>query len=197
MSIRIVTLKGPENIRPAIPDIAELRLQVFREWPYLYDGSFSDEEEYLEHFSTSEDAVIGLAFSEGRVVGATTAEPFDATHDDFRQPFKEKKVPTDKIFYFGESVLLPDYRGQGIGHKFFDLREKAAKEWGAWATAFCAVQRPDDHPLKPADYRPLDAFWISRGYKKHDELVCEFKWKDLGQAEETLKPMTFWTREMS
>ncbi len=197
MSVRVVTLKGPENIRPAIPDIADLRIRVFREWPYLYDGTFADEEEYLEHFSESENAIVGLAFDKGKVVGATTAEAFDDTHEDFRKPFVDKKVPTDKIFYFGESVLLPEYRGQGIGHKFFDLREAAAKDWGAWATAFCAVQRPDTHPAKPADYRPLDAFWTARGYKKHDELVCEFKWKDVGEAEQTLKPMAFWTREMS
>lgn len=196
MTVKTLILKGPADIIPAIPDIAQLRLTVFREWPYLYDGEMADEEDYLGHFAESEHACVGLAMHNGKVVGATTAEPFDETHEDFRKPFKDNNVPTDKIFYFGESVLLPEYRGQGIGHKFFDLREAAAKEWGAWATAFCAVQRPDDHPMKPKDYRPLDPFWQSRGYRRIDELVCEFKWRDVGEEVETKKPLVFWTREM-
>lgn len=195
MATKIITLKGADSIRPAIPDIAELRMTVFRDWPYLYDGTLADEEAYLEHFSDSEHAVVGLAMHRGRVVGATTAQPFDDTHEDFRKPFLDRNIPTDRIFYFGESVLLSDYRGQGVGHAFFDLREAAAKEWQAWATAFCAVQRPDDHPSKPAHHRPLDPFWTARGYRRHDELVCRFKWKDLTEAEETPKPLVFWTRE--
>lgn len=196
MTIKTIILKGPDNIIPAIPDIAGLRLTVFREWPYLYDGDMADEEKYLGHFAASEDACVGLAIDGGRIVGATTAEPFEATHEDFRKPFEAHKVPTDKIFYFGESVLLPDYRGQGIGHTFFDIREQAARDWGAFATAFCAVQRPDNHPMKPDTYRPLDTFWQSRGYQKQDKLVCEFAWKDLGDTEETKKPMVFWTRPL-
>ncbi len=174
-----------------------MRIRVFREWPYLYGGAMADEEIYLDHFSESENACVGLAIDNGRVVGATTAEPFDDTHEDFRKPFKANNIPTDKIFYFGESVLLPDYRGQGIGHAFFDLREQAARDWGAWATAFCAVMRPDEHPQKPDHYRPLDAFWQSRGYQKQEELVCEFPWKDLGSREETKKPLVFWTRALA
>ena len=80
------------------------------------------------------------------------------------------------VFYFGESVLLPEYRGQGIGHAFFDHREAAARAWGASRASFCAVIRPPDHPARPAGYVPLDAFWAKRGYAPVPGLIGEFTW---------------------
>ena len=192
----IVTLRGPAEIGPAIPDLARLRISVFREWPYLYDGTMDEEAAYLGHFASSPDACVGLAVQNGCVIGATTAEPFRDTHADFRAPFEASGMSTNKIFYFGESVLLPEYRGLGLGHAFFDLREQAAKQWGAIVTAFCAVQRPSDHPMRAHDYRPLDAFWSGRGYERREDLTCEFGWKDVGDTEESRKPMVFWMRDM-
>ena len=194
--MEIRTLKGPAQIIPAIPHIARLRLTVFHEWPYLYNGTMEEEEVYLKHFAQSDFACVGLVEHEGEIVGATTAEPFKDTHADFRAPFDQAGIDTSKIFYFGESVLLPEYRGHGVGHAFFDIRESAAWAWGADKTAFCAVQRPDAHPLKPDDYRPLDAFWQSRGYERRNDLVCAFKWKDRGDQAQTEKNLTFWLHKL-
>ncbi|MAI89146.1 GNAT family N-acetyltransferase [Ponticaulis sp.] len=194
--MQVITLRGPDQIRPFLEDIARLRIAVFREWPYLYDGTMEEEEKYLGHFASSPHAVIGIARENDEIVGATTAEPFSSAHGDFRAPFEAADMKTEKIFYFGESILLPEYRGLGVGHAFFDLREAAARDWGADMTAFCAVQRPASHPAKPADYRPLDAFWQGRGYEKRDDLVCSFSWKDVGAATESRKPMTFWVRAL-
>ncbi|MAP94960.1 MAG: GNAT family N-acetyltransferase [Ponticaulis sp.] len=189
-------LRGPDAIRPAIRDVAELRLRVFREWPYLYDGTMEEEETYLSHFAQSEHACIGLARDGDKVIGATTAEPMPATHEGFRAPLETAGLDISKIYYFGESILLSIYRGQGIGHAFFDLRENAARDWGAEMTAFCAVQRPADHPARPADYRPLDAFWKKRGYAPRPDLICHFPWTDVGDAVETSKPLMFWIKTL-
>jgi hypothetical protein len=48
-------------IAPAIPDLARLRIAVFAEWPYLYDGDIGYEEEYLREFAGAEDAVLVAA----------------------------------------------------------------------------------------------------------------------------------------
>ena len=62
--------------------------------------------------------------------------------------------------------------------------------------AFCAVVRSENHPLRPHDYVPLDAFWTKRGYAKVDGLVTYFAWKDIDEPAETGKPMQFWMREL-
>lgn len=49
---------------------------------------------------------------------------------------------------------------------------------------FCAVERPAEHSLKPADYVPLDASGQRRGFTKRPDLRCGFAWRDLGQNQQ-------------
>ena len=68
------TLRG-EAAKPFIPSLAALRIQVFREYPYLYEGDLSYEEKYLQDYSRIPDSVVVLALDGERVVGASTALP--------------------------------------------------------------------------------------------------------------------------
>ena len=99
------------------------------------------------------------------LVGASTGAPLADHAEDFAAAFKGAGLALEDVFYCAESVLLPQYRGQGLGHWFFDLREAHAKELDFAVSAFCSVQRPDDHPAKPQNYRDLHDFWRKRGYQ--------------------------------
>jgi len=95
-------------------------------------------------------------------------------------------------------VLLPAYRGRGRYRRFFDEREAHARSFGAYdCVTFCAVQRPDDHPLKPADYQPLDPVWRHFGFAPRPDLITYFPWPDVGDTEETTKPLMFWLKGLS
>ena len=119
-----------------------------------------------------------------------------AQKPEIRGPFEARGHDVGAIFYFGESVLLPDWRGRGIGHAFFDQREAAARRRGATTAAFASVVRPDDHPLRPAAYRSNEAFWRGRGYRPVDGLVTTMAWQDLGEPAESTKTMQFWMRAL-
>lgn len=183
-------LSGPE-IAAHLGDLARLRIAVFAEYPYLYDGDEAYEAGYLKEFAAAPDAVLVAAFDGDQVVGAATASPMRAQKGEFREPFEARGIATDTLFYFGESVLLPEYRGRGLGHAFFDAREAAARAGGANAACFAAVIREEDE--RPADYRPLDGFWRKRGYEKLD-LVTELAWKQHGGAEERVNRLQYWMR---
>ena len=178
----------------ALDDLARLRIEVFQAYPYLYDGSLDYERDYLAEFAASDGAVLVAAFDDDRVIGAATGAPMAGQKAEFSRPFEAAGHDPAGIFYFGESVLLPGYRGRGIGHAFFDHREAAATEANKSICAFCAVVRPGDHPLRPAGYTPLDAFWRKHGYAPADGLVTELSWTDIGEAAETRKPMQFWMK---
>lgn len=195
MSVTVETLQG-EGLASALDALAELRIAVFAEWPYLYDGDLAYEREYVREFSAEPGSVLVAARRGGRLVGAATASPMAGQKDEFRAPFEALGHDTSKLFYFGESVLLKTFRGQGIGHAFFDHREAAARAAGATHATFAAVIRPDDHPARPADYRPLDAFWHGRGYEKLPGLVTQLAWKDHGETEESAKSMQYWMRTL-
>lgn len=180
----------------ALDDVARLRIAVFRDWPYLYDGSLDYERRYLESYRASETAVVVGAFDGARLIGAATGTPLEDHAEDFAAPFAGTGLPLEAVFYCAESVLLPAYRGHGLGHAFFDAREAHARALGRGFSAFCAVMRPDDHPLRPADYRPLDGFWRKRGYEPMPGVVARFRWTDLGDDEQTEKPLQFWGRAL-
>lgn len=194
MSVSVRPLTGAE-IAAALDDLAALRIAVFADWPYLYDGDLDYEAEYLREFAAAPGSVLVAAFDGARVVGAATASPMAAQKAEFRAPFEARGIATDRLFYFGESVLLPGYRGQGVGHAFFDHREAQARACGASAATFAAVIRPGDHPARPAGYVPLDAFWRKRGYAPVPGFVTELAWKEHGEAGESPKPMQYWMRE--
>jgi GNAT superfamily N-acetyltransferase len=196
MSCRIESLTG-EAMRAAIPALARLRVTVFRDWPYLYDGTMSYESAYLRRFAASEDAVVVAAYDGDTIVGAATGAPLGDHADDFAKAFEGDASDITRIFYCGESVLLPAYRGQGLGHAFFDGREAHARALGRFThITFCGVVRPDDHPLRPPGYRPLDDFWMKRGYRKADGLTTTYAWKDIDEAGESAKAMQFWLKAL-
>ena len=180
----------------ALDDVARLRIEVFSAFPYLYDGDLAYERDYLQTYRESNRAVLVGAFDGTTLIGAATGTPLADHADDFGAAFAQTGLDLATIFYCAESVLLPDYRGQGIGHAFFDHREAHARAHGFQKTAFCGVVRPRDHPLRPANYAPLDPFWRKRGYDPLPGVVAEFRWKDLDQPEETVKPLQFWLRDL-
>jgi GNAT superfamily N-acetyltransferase len=194
--LRIERVSG-EGLERYIPDLARLRIEVFREFPYLYDGTLDHEREYLRTYAGVPDSVIVLAIDGERVVGASTGLPMEAETDEVKRPFLEQRYEPAAIFYFGESVLERAYRGQGIGVRFFEEREAHARGLGRFAWAcFCAVQRPADHPRRPPDYVPLDDFWRRRGYAKHPELSTTFSWREVGEQTQSPKPMVFWLKRL-
>ncbi|MCB9590660.1 MAG: GNAT family N-acetyltransferase [Polyangiaceae bacterium] len=183
-------------MREARDALAALRVSVFRDFPYLYEGSLSYELEYLEVYFRSQGAFSAVVWQGEEAVGATTMLPLTDAEAEAQEPFLEAGYERAELAYFGESVLLRAFRGRGLGVKFFELREAHARSLGLKLATFCAVDRPTDHPARPADYVPNDSFWQHRGYRKVPELQASFSWPDVGETESTSKSMTFWLREL-
>ncbi len=190
-----ISVRTGASLREALPGLAQLRIEVFREFPYLYDGTLDDEEGYLKAFAASQDGIIVSAEDGAHLAGCATGSAL-SSHPDLAILFRAANYDPGKVFYCAEFVLLPDYRGQRIGHAFFDWREAHAERCGYRYSAFCAVIRPDDHPLRPETYSPLDPFWNNRGYRKVPGLVAQLSWKETGQAQESDHSMQFWIRNL-
>lgn len=170
-------------------------MAVFRDYPYLYEGNIEYERAYLETYLQSERSFLFAAFDGDQMIGATTCIPLSDETAAVQAPFLAAGFNLETVFYFGESILLPQYRGLGLGHLFFNEREAHAASFGTFSTTcFCAVVRPENHPLRPASYQPLDAFWLKRGYTKAPQLRSQFSWPDIGSTESTLKDMVYWTK---
>lgn len=185
-----------EETASQLESLAALRIQVFREFPYLYEGTLEYEREYLKILPASASSFLAIARDGAQVVGASTALALSDEGPEFRRPFEHSGLSVSDYCYFGESILLPEYRGQGAGHRFFDLRESHARELGFRYSCFCRVLRPADHPLRPTDYWPLDQFWTRRAYQRRPDLLTTYAWPDLGETQDSKKTMEFWIHEL-
>lgn len=194
-TLKVETLTGPALL-PHLKDLARLRIAVFREYPYLYEGDPAYEASYLARYTRDGGAVV-LVRDGAEVVGAATCLPLAAEADTIRAPFHDHGLDCERFFYFGESVLLPEYRGRGIGHAFFDAREAHAASWaGTTHACFCAVVRPEGDPRRPEGYRPLEGFWRRRGYVPYPGLTCHMAWREIGGEAECRHDLSFWIRSL-
>lgn len=177
-------------------EMAKLRTSIFRSFPYLYDGTYEYEAEYLTHYFKCQRACVVGAFDGEALVGMATAVHLPEADKLFQAPFRAQNHNVDDIVYFGESLLLPEYRGQGIGHLFFSERESFAAHAvpNLQLTTFCAVERSPTDSRRPTQYKPLDEFWHKRGYLKQPTLQTSFEWKEVDSVAPTQQTMTFWSK---
>ncbi|MEP6485506.1 MAG: GNAT family N-acetyltransferase [Rudaea sp.] len=185
------------QIATHIDDLARLRIDVFREFPYLYDGDEAYERNYLQTYVDSPRSIVTLVYDDEELVGATTGLPMADETDEFRRAFDQAGYAVPTIFYCGESVLKNTHRGRGIYKHLFQAREENARALGGFDIAtFCCVQRPANHPLRPASYVPLNDIWTRFGYTEHPELETEYSWKDIDESSATPKRMRFWMKDL-
>lgn len=186
-----------DDLEQALPALAALRIEVFRAFPYLYAGTADYEQGYLRGFAAATDSfIIAAETDDGRIIGCATGSSLTGHHGEFAAPLARAGYDLATTFYFGESVLLPQFRGSGLGHIFFEAREAHARQRGYQRACFCAVERPTDHPQRPEGYSPLDRFWNKRGYTKIPGLVTEYAWPTEPGGPHELHPMGYWLREL-
>jgi GNAT superfamily N-acetyltransferase len=196
-SLRVECLHGAD-ILPHIEAISRLRLEIFHDFPYLYNQSVELEQKYLSIiYANAEDSIAVLAFDGKELVGASLARalvhPWKT--DGAEAIFSAQSYSAEKVYYLSDSVLRPAYRGQGLGVRFFKEREQYALSLNKFDYfCFCSVLRPEDHPLRPASYQPLAGFWHKRGYAPKEALQVKFSWQDVGSEAISEKTMQYWLK---
>ncbi|GAB3370367.1 GNAT family acetyltransferase [Spongiibacter taiwanensis] len=184
-----------DGLLPYLDDLAALRIAVFREWPYLYEGNLGYEANYLGRYAACSDSLTLLCHHGPKLIGASTALPMVNAEEDMQAPLLRAAIPLDRVLYYGESLILPSYRGFGLGRQFFQYREQHAQQLAVDIACFCAVERPDAHPGRPPHYRGNDAFWLRQGYLP-TSMICQFDWPDIGENATSTKPLRFWIKPL-
>jgi GNAT superfamily N-acetyltransferase len=195
--LSLEVLQGNEA-KKHLHEIATLRMQVFAEFPYLYDGDLDYEKKYLDRYFSSQNSLVVCLWDEKSLVGASTAIHLPEEAPMIRSAFEKfKKFPLSEVVYFGESILNKKYRGLGYGKKFFEEREKFAKSIkGVFYTSFCAVIREINDPRRPKDYFSPDILWKKLNYAPVPGLKCTLEWKEHSEEKDTPKELQFWIKKI-
>jgi GNAT superfamily N-acetyltransferase len=168
---------------------------VFREYPYLYQGSLADELVYLQRYARIPAAVTALALDSEGVVGAATGIPLAAESPQICAPILAGGLDPESIFYIGEILFLPGHRGKGLGSRLLRNLEIHARTLGFTALACATVERPPDHPQRPPGYLPIDGFCRQHGFVRQPDMLARLSWPDVGGGTSE-KVMVFWLKQL-
>ena len=183
-------------IADALDDLATLRLGIFPEYPYLYQGMREDELAYLATYAEAPDACVILARDGLTVIGAATGMPL--IHEDAQMidALSGTPFPLDEVYYVGELLFYPAYRNGGLGRRLLGRLESHIRSLGRYRTLTCAtVERPDDHPLRPPNYIPITQFLARTGFARLPGVTTTFTWCETDGVTRD-HPMQFWSKEL-
>lgn len=198
MNYKIETFTGLA-VTPWIESVSQLRIEIFREFPYLYEGNFEYEKNYMSGYLSDPRAVFVLVKDGNNLVGAATGMPLISDSDivkDARCVFEKHALTCEEYYYFGEAVLLPAYRGKGLYTKLITVRERKAKEFGFTRLCFLAVRQRNNHPLKPDGFQGTDRIFEHAGFRK-TEMSIKYDWPTIqpdGSAKNSKHVMFFWIK---
>ncbi len=194
MAIAMQLLTGP-LVTACLDDLASLRLEIFREFPYLYDGVRDGELRYLGLYAETPDALVVTVTDAGKTIGAATGIPLRYETQEMISSFTLTGYPGEPIYYVGELLFYPEYRNRGLGQRLLSLVEERVRSLGKYPTLTCAtVERPQDHPLRPPDYTPIERFLARTGFALLPGVTTRLTWREI-DGSTPAHVMNFWSKE--
>lgn len=176
-------------------EIAMLHIIFFKDFPYLYDGDLESEQAYLEKYLQSNTAKFLILFDNNQAVGISSSIQLSEEIKEIQDDFINTGLNPREYLYIAEVIIHPKYRGQGILRKFFEYHEQYAQLLGYKHLTFITVNRPDNHPLKPFNYRSLEPIWQHFGYEKMNDMKVLFPWKQIDTQKEENNILSLWCKK--
>lgn len=182
---------------PSLEAIASLRLDIFREYPYLYEGLRDDELRYLRSYAEKPGACVILVEDAGKTIGAATGMPLKHEDQHLLDSFAGTAHLIDKSYYVGELLFYRDYRHRGFGSRLLARIEEYVRSLGPYSHLVCmTVMRPPDHLLCPADYAPIERFLARTGFVPMAGITSTIAWREIdGVRRDHL--LQFWRKDLS
>jgi len=161
------------SVSPYVKDIAKLRIETLKDFPYLYKGDLKKEIEFLEKtYLSSNDSWFLLYISSSGVAGGIGITPLEMLSDEIKEPLIINGADITNYMYIGEAMLLKGYRDRGLFKNMLSFAEKQSKDAGKKYVAFSYVER---EKMNNQSCRSGDSLWEKYGYYKIDECI-EQKW---------------------
>lgn len=200
MGITIEIYVGNES-SSYINMVSKLRIDVFREYPYLYEGEEEYERKYIHGYTTDKRAMIAIAKVDNVVAGISTGIPLISESDivaDAKKVFSQANINIGDYYYYGEVIILPQFRGLGIAKMLFSAQDTLIEKWGFKQVCILTVVREHNHPLKPINYKSPDGMWEHLGFFRN-KITTNYHWPTI-QADNTVRDVTntleFWTKHL-
>lgn len=184
------------DAQPYCEKIASLRITMFKEYPYLYEGILEEETEYLEMYFRSFESLLFLVFDQEALVAFASALPLDQSIQELNTPLLEQKIHPRDCLYIGELMITSPYRGRGILRYFLDSYEKFAIRKGYSHLIFMTIKRTLSHKMCPENYRNPDPIWQHFGYERLPHKPLILTWKQIDTRQQEKNELDLWGKNI-
>lgn len=196
-----IEMKLGKEIAPFVDDVGKIRLDLFKEYPYLYAGDLAGERKYLSLYTLDPHSILAIAKVNEQFAGISIGTPLLGKANlfpDAKQLFESIQLKAAECYYYGDVLILKPYRGLSIVTKFFHKQDVLIKSWGYKYACSMTVIREEDHPLKPKNYQSDDAIGKHFGYTK-TAIKIKVNWPTM-QPDYSVKNMdnelVFWVKKL-
>ncbi len=172
-----------------IEQVARLRIKIFKEYPYLYDGNLEQEREYLKPYIESQDGILIIAKDGDKSIGAITGLPLRESMQELKDCYARESQNIDDMFYLGEVVLLKEYRGKGIGIFLYKALEEYLSSKKYSKIVFCAIAKEGNDQKKSKEN-----YYKRLGFIRRFDLSLNVSYKKIGEEFETESKMNIWEK---
>ncbi|HEY2810130.1 MAG TPA: hypothetical protein VGJ00_01905 [Rhabdochlamydiaceae bacterium] len=194
-SFTIETVKG-EGTAPYLPNLIELRLSFFRNYPYFYEGNVTDEENYVHAYARSEHSLLAIAKTGQEVIGVVAGLPLLESLNENKKLFTHEEISAENAFYIGEIVISGKNRNSNMEQKLYQEFEKSIRDLKKYNTLLvCEIERKDSK--KQENPFSAETSWEERGFVKQPELSVQYSWQEIGAPTKTDHLMIFWQKKLS
>jgi predicted GNAT superfamily acetyltransferase len=199
--MKFQVFKG-NDIRPYINTVANFRIKIFREYPYLYDGNFEYEEKYLQGYASNPNSLLILVTENNETIGVATSLPLESDSDilsDVEKLFLAQAYKPEDFYYLSEIMIKPGCRHRGIAKKIYQIRVNKALENGFKYLCFAAIIKSKDDPNKPESYFNPAPMWKAMGFVPHDSITIEYNWPTIqsnGNSIDKPHKLKFWIKPL-
>lgn len=200
LSISVEIVVG-SDIQKYIDYVSALRISTFKDYPYLYKGSLNYEKKYIENYILDNKATLAFAKVNNKIAGISTGIPLASNSEivkDIQVIFHKNNIDISRYYYYGETIVLPAYRRQGLTTMLYQKQNELVRNWGFKYTTILTVMREDDDPLKPKGYQKPDEIWKHLGFYKNG-LVCAHNWPTIqksGEVIEAYNKLELWVKNL-
>ncbi len=200
LSLSMDVVQG-QGLLPHVNTLAEMRINLFKNFPYLYAGSLNEREiGYVKRFAQNEHALLGIAQIENTVAGMLTGIPLVCdleivAHAD--SIFAAAGLNAHEYYYFGDALVLQQFRNLGIARALFAVLEAKVKSLGYKKACFLVEDGDEHHPMRPENFKQ-GLLWSKLGYKK-TSILATMSWPTIqvnGAVQECNHTLTFWIKDL-
>ncbi len=194
--VKLQTFRGQE-IQSHLKEMKKLCDAIYCESPYLHNGQDGGYDSYLESYSKVKEAVVCIAYDEGKIVGFGAGMPMSQANDVYKRPLEDHAHDLDQLFYLAEFGLKPEYQGKGFEEKMLAEIEKFVKESKAYKMiCLCEIDDVSNPTQKPPGTVVRDGFWIRQGFSRSPHLHFLIFWTNINETSESPHMANYWTKKV-